>query len=60
MAEKVSPASTLLPVVNRASPASAFRHQGQCGTAGHGLVRDRFSMKVVNSAYLAEDVDDKL
>ncbi len=33
MPEKVSP------VVNFFNPASAFRHQGQSGTAGHGLVR---------------------
>ncbi len=35
---KVSPASAFLPAVNF-GPASAFRHQGQSGTAGHGLVR---------------------
>jgi hypothetical protein len=27
------------PVVNFFNPASAFRHQGQSGTFGHGLVR---------------------
>jgi hypothetical protein len=34
MPEKVNPAS-----VNCLSPASAFRHRGQSGTAGHGIVR---------------------
>ncbi len=33
------PASAFLPVFNCISPASAFRHQGQSGTSGHGLVR---------------------
>ncbi len=37
--KKVSLASAFLPVVNCLSPASAFRYQGQSGTAGHGLVR---------------------
>jgi hypothetical protein len=37
--KKVSPASAFLPVVNFVSLASVFRHQGQSGTAGHGLVR---------------------
>ncbi len=36
---KVSPASAFLPAVNFFSPASAFWHQGQSGTAGDGLVR---------------------
>jgi hypothetical protein len=35
-AEKISSASAFSPVVNCLSPASAFRHQGQSGTAGHG------------------------
>ena len=39
--EKVSMASAFLLVVNSVNPASAFRHQGQSGTAGHGLVRHR-------------------
>jgi hypothetical protein len=38
-AEKVSPASASLPAINFISPASAFRHQVQSGTNGHGLVR---------------------
>jgi hypothetical protein len=37
--ENVSPASLVLPLVLGISPASAFRHQLQFGTAGHGLVR---------------------
>jgi hypothetical protein len=37
--EKGSPASVFLTVVNFVSPASAFRHQGQSLSAGHGLVR---------------------
>jgi hypothetical protein len=36
MPEKVSSASAFLPEVSCFSPASAFRHQGQSGTAGHG------------------------
>jgi hypothetical protein len=36
---KVSPESVFLPAVNFFSPASAFRHQGQSCTTGHGLVR---------------------
>jgi hypothetical protein len=39
MPEKVSPESEFPPVVNFVRPASVFRHQGQSGTAGHGLVR---------------------
>jgi hypothetical protein len=39
MPEKISPESAFLPVLNCLSLASAFRHQGQPGTAGHGLVR---------------------
>ncbi len=39
MPGKVCPASAVLPAVNFFSPASAFRHQGQFGTAGHGLFR---------------------
>jgi hypothetical protein len=35
MPEKFSPASAFRPVFNSLSPASAFRHQGQSGTAGH-------------------------
>jgi hypothetical protein len=38
MPGKVSPAPAFLPVVNCLSPESAFRHQGQSKTAGHGLV----------------------
>jgi hypothetical protein len=37
--KKVSPASLVLPLVRRVSPASVFRHQPQSGTAGHGLTR---------------------
>jgi hypothetical protein len=37
--EHVSPASLVLPLVRRVSPASAFRHRPQSGTAGHGLFR---------------------
>jgi hypothetical protein len=37
--KKVSPASLVLPLVRRVSPASAFRHRPQSGTAGHGLIR---------------------
>jgi hypothetical protein len=37
--EMASPASLVLPLILRASPASAFRHQCQSGTADHGLVR---------------------
>jgi hypothetical protein len=37
--ENVSPASLVLPLVRRISPASAFRHRPQSGTADHGLVR---------------------
>ncbi len=39
MPEKSCPASAFLPAVHFFSPASAFRHQGQSGTAGHRLVR---------------------
>jgi hypothetical protein len=38
-AEKFSPASLVLPLVRCVSPASAFRHLPQSGTAGHGLFR---------------------
>jgi hypothetical protein len=31
--------SAFLPEVNFVNPASAFRHQGQSGTAGHGLAQ---------------------
>jgi hypothetical protein len=37
--EKVSPASLVLSLVRVASPASAFRHLLQSGTADHGLFR---------------------
>jgi hypothetical protein len=37
--KKVCPASLVLPLVRRVSPASAFRHPPQSGTAGHGLIR---------------------
>jgi hypothetical protein len=37
--KNVSPASLLLPLVRRVSPASAFRHWPQSGTADHGLIR---------------------
>jgi hypothetical protein len=43
---KVSPATAFLPAVNFFSPASAFRHQGQSGTAGHGLVRHCPAMQI--------------
>jgi hypothetical protein len=36
--EKACPASAFLLVFSSASPASAFRYQGQSGTADHGLV----------------------
>jgi hypothetical protein len=35
-AKTISSASAFSPVANCLSPASAFRHQGQSGTAGHG------------------------
>jgi hypothetical protein len=38
-AEKFSPASLVLPLLRCVSPASAFRHLPQSGTAGHGLFR---------------------
>jgi hypothetical protein len=44
--KKVSPASAFLPVVNFVSPASVFWHQGQSGTAGHGLVRHGLALLV--------------
>jgi hypothetical protein len=34
-----SPESLVLPLVRRVSPASAFRHRPQSGTAEHGLIR---------------------
>jgi hypothetical protein len=37
--KKVSPASLVLPLVCCVSPASAFRHRPQSGTAGHGFIR---------------------
>jgi hypothetical protein len=37
--EKVSPASLVLSLVRVASPASAFQHLLQSGTADHGLFR---------------------
>jgi hypothetical protein len=37
--KKVNPASLVLPLVRCISPASAFRHRPQSGTAGHGLIR---------------------
>ncbi len=37
--KKVCPASAFLPIFRSLSPASTIRHQGQSGTAGHGLVR---------------------
>jgi hypothetical protein len=37
--KKASPASAFLRLVNCVNPASAFRHQGQSGTAGLWLVR---------------------
>ncbi len=37
--EKLSPESGLLPAANYLSPASAFWHQGQSGSAGHVSVR---------------------
>ncbi len=36
--KKVSRASAFLPTVTCVNPASALRHQGQSGTAGHGIV----------------------
>jgi hypothetical protein len=37
--EKLSPASLVFRLIILLSPASAFRHHGQSGTASHGLVR---------------------
>jgi hypothetical protein len=48
MPQKVSPASAFLPVVSCFSPASALRHQGSSGIAGHGLVRHCPAMLVCN------------
>jgi hypothetical protein len=38
--KKVSPALAFMPAVSCVNLASAFRQQGQSGTAGHGLVRN--------------------
>ncbi len=37
--KKLSPASLVFRWFTTLSPASAFRHHGQSGTASHGLVR---------------------
>jgi hypothetical protein len=37
--ENASPASLVLPLVRRVSPALVFRYRLQSGTAGHGLIR---------------------
>jgi hypothetical protein len=37
--KRVCPASPFLRLINFVSQASAFRHKGQSGTAGHGSVR---------------------
>jgi hypothetical protein len=37
--KKVSLALLVLPLVRQVSPASAFQHQPQSGTAGHILIR---------------------
>ncbi len=46
---KVSLTSALLLAVNFFSSASAFRHQGESGTAGHGLVRHCPDMVLKNT-----------
>ncbi len=45
---------SIFTVVNWVCPASAFRHQGQSGTASHGLVRHRHSYgySVILSSFL--------
>jgi hypothetical protein len=48
--EKLIPASAFLTTVSFFSPISAFRHQGQSGTADHGLVRHGPAMQM--SQYL--------
>jgi hypothetical protein len=37
--ENAIPASLVLPLVRRVSPASVFRYRLQSGTVGHGLIR---------------------
>jgi hypothetical protein len=43
-----SPASLVLPLVYRISPASAFRLLRHSGTAGYGLFRDFLAMKITH------------
>ncbi len=50
----VSPATAFSALVNFLSPASAFRHQGQSGTADHGLVRH--CPAVENGKSMSQDV----
>jgi hypothetical protein len=51
---KDSPASAFSTLVNFPSPASAFRHQGQSGTADHKLVRHCSAME--NGKSTSQDV----
>jgi hypothetical protein len=50
--EKGSPVSAILPIFNCLSPTLAVRHQGQSGTAGHGLVQ---GMKICNSLSFSQN-----
>jgi hypothetical protein len=45
--EKVIRAKAILPFYNCVIPASAFRHQGQSGTAGHELTRHCQAMAII-------------
>jgi hypothetical protein len=57
---KVSLASIFLQVVNILSPASAFRHQGQPGAAGHELVRHCKAIIITyNHQYYMESLELK-
>ncbi len=47
--KKVSRASAFLPLFHFVSQSSAFWHQGQSGTAGHGLVRHCPAMEMRSS-----------
>jgi hypothetical protein len=47
--EKASPASLVLPLARRVSPASVFRYRLQSGTAGHGLIRQCPAMTTMQS-----------
>jgi hypothetical protein len=46
MPEKLVWHQNFLPVVCFLSPAYAFRHKGQSGTAGHELVRHQPAMNI--------------